>query len=63
MVVTKKDEFVFMPEELEGEENFSLLVARLEKEMFQAAENLEFERAAELRDRIHDLKQWHIKVG
>jgi excinuclease ABC subunit B len=29
----------------------------LEKQMFDAARNLEFERAAELRDRLHQLKQ------
>ena len=33
------------------------LIARLEKEMFAAAERLEFERAAELRDRIAELKK------
>jgi excinuclease ABC subunit B len=33
------------------------LIARLEKEMFTAAEKLEFERAAELRDRINELKK------
>ncbi len=33
------------------------LIAMLEKEMFEAAETLEFERAARLRDRITELKQ------
>ncbi len=33
------------------------LIAMLEKEMLEAAETLEFERAARLRDRIKDLKQ------
>ena len=32
-------------------------VTRLEQEMFECARNLEFERAASLRDQIHDLKQ------
>jgi excinuclease ABC subunit B len=36
---------------------------RLEHEMHAAAEALEFERAAELRDRIRDLKQWHLRLG
>jgi excinuclease ABC subunit B len=33
------------------------LISKLEKEMFAAAERLEFERAAELRDRIAELKK------
>jgi excinuclease ABC subunit B len=33
------------------------LVDKLEKEMFDAAKNLEFEKAAQLRDKIHQLKQ------
>ena len=33
------------------------LIARLEAQMMTAAENLEFERAAELRDRIRELKR------
>ncbi|WP_092153037.1 excinuclease ABC subunit UvrB [Desulfovibrio legallii] len=37
-------------------EDTALLVARLEKEMRQAARDLEFERAAELRDRIRQLR-------
>jgi excinuclease ABC subunit B len=32
-------------------------IARLEKEMFKAAENLEFEEAARLRDRIHRIRE------
>jgi len=35
----------------------------LEREMFAAAEALEFERAAALRDRIRELKAWHLKLG
>ncbi len=35
----------------------------LEKEMMEAAQNLEFERAAELRDRIQELKDRQIMVG
>ena len=34
----------------------SELIAMLEKEMLQAAEQLEFEQAAKLRDRIQELK-------
>jgi excinuclease ABC subunit B len=49
-------------EALDPEENLEQILARLEREMFQAAEDLEFERAAEIRDRIRDLKQWHLKT-
>ena len=37
-------------------EDVAKLVARLEKEMRQAARDLEFEQAAVLRDRIRDLR-------
>ena len=39
------------------------LIAKLEKEMFSAAEKLEFERAAELRDRIEELKKNLLGMG
>jgi len=48
---------------LDDPQNFAAHVAKLEKEMFAAAEELEFERAAELRDRIKELKTWHLQVG
>ena len=38
------------------------LIQSLEKEMRKAAKNLEFERAAEVRDRIKDLKQRHLGI-
>ncbi|QOC21614.1 excinuclease ABC subunit UvrB [Wenzhouxiangella sp. AB-CW3] len=38
-------------------------IARLEKEMFTAAENLEFEQAAKLRDRIHQIRERGFKVS
>ena len=42
---------------LEGEEEASPdLISRLEREMRQAAERLDFERAANIRDRIYNLK-------
>lgn len=40
----------------DGENRMELLL-RLEKEMQQAAQNLEFERAAKLRDKIRELRQ------
>lgn len=39
------------------------LIARLEKEMRAAAKGLEFERAAELRDKIKSLRQKEMAVG
>ena len=38
-------------------------IARLEKEMFKAAENLEFEEAAKLRDRIHQIRERGFKAS
>lgn len=43
-------------EELNGDE-IELLIQNLEDEMFMAAENLEFEKAAQLRDRIQELRE------
>lgn len=40
-----------------GSENAASIVEKLRKEMFQAAENLEFEKAAELRDRIQKIQK------
>lgn len=38
-------------------------VEKLKKEMKEAAERLEFERAAEIRDRIHRLEEVALKIG
>ena len=38
------------------EEDAAALILELETEMFKAAETLEFERAAELRDKIRELE-------
>jgi excinuclease ABC subunit B len=40
-----------------GEKEITKEIKRLEKEMLAAAKNLEFERAAELRDQLHALKK------
>ncbi len=39
------------------------LINKLSKEMFAAARDLEFERAAELRDRIRDLESKHLRYA
>ncbi|RFF32842.1 excinuclease ABC subunit UvrB [Wenzhouxiangella sediminis] len=38
-------------------------ISKLEKEMFKAAEDLEFEKAAEIRDRIHQIREQGFKVA
>ncbi len=40
-----------------SENEVAMELARLEKEMLQAAKNLEFERAAELRDQLRKLRE------
>ncbi|GAL07563.1 excinuclease ABC subunit B [Photobacterium aphoticum] len=42
------------PQQLETE------IQQLEKAMYDAAQNLEFEQAAELRDKIHNLREQFI---
>ena len=41
---------------VEEDEDQAILISRLEKEMKQAADRLDFERAASLRDRIFNLQ-------
>ena len=38
-------------------------LARVEDAMFEAAQNLEFEEAARLRDRLHELKERQLLLG
>ena len=38
-------------------------ISKLEKDMFKAAEDLEFEKAAEIRDRIHKIRDQGFKVA
>ena len=40
-----------------GERDLAKEIKRLEKEMLQAAKNLEFERASELRDQLKKLRE------
>jgi len=39
------------------------MIQRLKKEMKEAASHLEFERAAEIRDRVHRLEETELKMG
>jgi excinuclease ABC subunit B len=40
-----------------------LMIQKLKKEMKEAASHLEFERAAEIRDKVHRLEEMELKVG
>jgi excinuclease ABC subunit B len=48
--------------DLAGEEDLDKTIARLTKEMKDAAKNLDFEKAAELRDRLREVKEMRIFV-
>jgi excinuclease ABC subunit B len=39
------------------------IIQKLKKEMKEAASRLEFERAAEIRDKIHRLEEMELKMG
>jgi excinuclease ABC subunit B len=45
------------------EEDLPALIAKLTKEMKQAAKNMEFERAAELRDELKELNKILLEMG
>jgi excinuclease ABC subunit B len=47
----------FLPDEVTSEEQLRQAIAQLEAAMYEAAKKFEFERAAQLRDRIRALKQ------
>ncbi len=55
--IAEESEEVYEPDELEK------LIERLQKEMKEAADLLEFERAASIRDRIRRLKQLLVAAG
>ena len=48
-------------EQMEGED-IDKTISRLQKEMKDAAKNLDFEKAAEIRDRLRELKELRIFV-
>jgi excinuclease ABC subunit B len=45
-----------------GSTELARMIRQLRKEMKQAAEQLEFEKAAELRDRVRDLEQRELRL-
>ena len=45
-----------------ADEDLDKTISRLTKEMKEAAKNLDFERAAEIRDRLRELKEMRIFV-
>jgi excinuclease ABC subunit B len=47
---------------LQGDEDLDKAISRLTKEMKDAAKNLDFEKAAEIRDRLRELKEMRIFV-
>jgi len=67
MVQHERFEITSLVEEEETEYNKAgnvhQLIARLEKQMFSAAKNLEFEKAAELRDRIKRLREKDLMIS
>jgi excinuclease ABC subunit B len=67
--ISQAEKFAVVPlveeeeEEYNSKGNVNQLVARLEKQMFAAAKNLEFEKAAELRDRIKRLREKDLMIS
>jgi excinuclease ABC subunit B len=49
--------------DLMSEKDLAMAIKRTEKEMMEAARNLEFERAAQLRDELKELKKMSKKIG
>jgi excinuclease ABC subunit B len=48
--------------DLGADEDLDKAISRLTKEMKEAAKNLDFEKAAEIRDRLRELKEIRIFV-
>jgi excinuclease ABC subunit B len=57
MAAEEKATYSVLEDVLESKEDIQQVLAGLEKEMSQAAERLDFERAAALRDRIFELRK------
>ena len=56
VVAEKKEEYI-PPHELPN------IIKALRKEMQEAAKKLDFEKAAELRDRISELEEIEVRIG
>ncbi|MDH3723419.1 MAG: UvrB/UvrC motif-containing protein, partial [Desulfobacteraceae bacterium] len=54
---TPKDRVAETLAQYESEENLDVIIRNLEREMKQAAKELEFEQAAEIRDQIQAIKE------
>lgn len=67
LVTAYEADYFKVPKELDGEEyqpeNLEKTIARLETEMRQAAKEMKFEKAAELRDRIKYLKNKLMEIA
>ncbi|GJL77728.1 MAG: UvrABC system protein B [Nitrospinaceae bacterium] len=67
--LSQAEKFAVVPLVAEEEEEYNntgnvhQLISRLEKQMFAAAKNLEFEKAAELRDRIKRLRDKDLMIS
>ena len=48
--------------DLVADEDIDKAISRLQKEMKEAAKNLDFEKAAEIRDKLRELKELRIFV-
>jgi excinuclease ABC subunit B len=55
-VSDKKEEYISL-------KDIPAMIQKLKKEMKEAASRLEFERAAEIRDKIHHLEEIELKMG
>jgi excinuclease ABC subunit B len=52
-----------MKEEYMPAKDFPAIIEKLKREMREAASRLEFERAAEIRDKIHNLEEMGLRMG
>ncbi|SVD81830.1 uncharacterized protein METZ01_LOCUS434684, partial [marine metagenome] len=65
-VLVKQEKFTLPPKEQEDEEQYisekdaAKLIEKLEKQMHLAAKDLDFEKAAELRDRVKKIREKNL---